>query len=404
MDDSSFESMAREIAGLLGIERQRHSEWSLETRAIHGYEGRDPRTGAVSYPIYQTATFAHPALHESTGFAYSRCGNPTVLELENTIALLEGGLKAYAYTSGLAAITTLLKMFQAGDHLLVSDDLYGGTYRLFHDVYATRYGLEFDFVDFCDLEAVERAIKPNTRAFFVETPTNPMMHVADIAALAQLAHGNGALLVVDNTFLTCFFQRPLELGADAVVYSGTKYLCGHNDVTCGFVVIRDETLLERSFMDYMSEGGALAPFEAWLMLRSLKTLGVRLRQQEANAKRICSWLKEHPHVTSVLYVGDSEHPGYELMQRQANGFGAMISFNVDSNERLLRVLERVQLITFAESLGGAESLITYPLVQTHGSIPAQIRDELGISETLLRLSVGLEDADDLIADLAQALA
>lgn len=404
MDDSSFESMAAEIAGLMGIDKHRNSAWSLETKAIHGYQGRDPQTGAVSFPIYQTATFAHPALHESTGFAYSRCGNPTVLELENTIALLEGGLKAYAYTSGMAAITTLLKLFEAGDHLLVSDDLYGGTYRLMHDVYAKRYGLEFDFVDFSDLDAVRAALRPTTKGFFVETPTNPMMHVADIAALASLAHESGAILVVDNTFLTCFFQKPLELGADAVVYSGTKYLCGHNDVTCGFVVIRDESLLQRSFMDYMSEGGALAPFEAWLMLRSLKTLGVRLRQQEASAKKIAAWLKQHPHVTSVYYVGDPEHPGYELSQRQTTGSGAMISFNVDSNERLLEVLKRVQLITFAESLGGAESLITYPLVQTHGSIPAPIREQLGISETLMRLSVGLEDADDLIADLEQALA
>ena len=404
MDDSSFEAMAAEIQGLLGIDKTRHSNWSLETNAIHGYEGRDPQTGAVSFPIYQTATFAHPALHESTGFAYSRCGNPTVLELENTIALLEGGLKAYAYTSGMAAITTLLKMFEHGDHLLVSDDLYGGTYRLLVDVYSKRYGIEFDFVDFSDLDAVKRAIKGNTKGFFLETPTNPMMHVSDIRALSDLAHDAGAILIVDNTFLTCYFQRPLDLGADVVVYSGTKYLCGHNDVTCGFVVIKDETLLERSFMDYMSEGGALAPFEAWLMLRSLKTLGVRLRQQEKSAKAICAFLKSHPHVTDVFYVGDPEHKSYELSQRQTTGSGAMISFNVDSNERLLEVLKRVELITFAESLGGAESLITYPLVQTHGSIPARIRDERGIGERLLRLSVGLEDADDLIRDLDQALA
>lgn len=403
MDDSSFEAMAAEIEGLMGIDKQRNAAWKLETKAIHGYIGRDPHTGSVSFPLYQSATFAHPALHESTGFAYSRCGNPTVLELENTIALLEGGLKAYAYTSGMSAITTLLKLFETGDHLLVSDDLYGGTYRLFNDVYAARYGLEFDYVDFCDLAAVEAAMKPNTKAFFVETPTNPMMRVADLDATAALAHAHGALFIVDNTFLTCYFQRPFEHGADVVLYSGTKYLCGHNDVTCGFLVIKDDTLLERSFMDFMSEGGALAPFEAWLMLRSLKTLGVRLRQQEASAKKICAFLKNHPNTRKVYYVGDAGHPQFELSSRQTSGFGAMISFETDTPERLLDVLRRVKLITFAESLGGAESLITYPLVQTHGSIPAPIREHLGINDRLLRLSVGLEDADDLIADLAQAL-
>lgn len=403
MDDSSFESMAAEIKDLMGIDQQLHKSWSIETKAIHGYAGIDPQTGAVSYPLYQTATFAHPALHESTGFAYSRCGNPTVLELENTIALLEGGLKAYAYTSGMSAITTLLKLFKSGDHLLVSEDLYGGTYRLLNDVYAKRYGLEATYVDFCDLDAVAAAIKPNTKAFFIETPTNPMMHVADIQKVADLAHKHGAILIVDNTFLTCYFQRPFDFGADIVVYSGTKYLCGHNDVICGFVVIKDKTLLERTFMDYMSEGGALAPFEAWLMLRSLKTLGVRLRQQEQNALKICAFLKNHPHVKKVYYIGDPDHPQYELTKQQTSGFGAMISFEVDTNERLLEVLKRTEVITFAESLGGAESLITYPLVQTHGSIPAQIRDALGINDCLLRLSVGLESVDDLIKDLDQAL-
>lgn len=404
MDDSSFEAMASEIKDLTGIDKGLHKGWSLETKAIHGYVGRDPETGAVSYPIYMSAAFAHPALHESTGFAYSRCGNPTTLELENTIALLEGGLKAFAFTSGMSAISTLLKRFEAGDHILLSDDLYGGTYRLLNDVYVARYGLEASYVDFCDLNAVEAAIKPNTKAFFIETPTNPMMHVADLERVAELAHAHGAVLIVDNTFLTCYFQRPLEHGADFVIYSGTKYLCGHNDVICGFLVVKDETLLERTFMDYMSEGAALAPFEAWLMLRSLKTLGVRLRQQEQNAKQICAYLKKHPHVKKVFYVGDPEHPQYELSCSQTNGFGAMISFEVDTPERLLEALKRVKLITFAESLGGTESLMTYPLVQTHGSIPAEVRDKLGINDRLLRLSVGLENIDDLLADLEQALA
>jgi len=406
MDDSSFKAMADEIEGLLGIDRTRHASWGFDTQAVRGYGAVSNAAGAVSQPIYQSATFAHPGLHRSTGFAYSRCGNPTVLELEDTIAMLEGGVKALAFCSGMAAISCVVKMFSTGDVVLVSDDLYGGTHRLFQDVYAARYGIEFVPVDFSDLPAVEETLArtPDVRAFFVETPTNPMMKVADIAALADLAHANGARLIVDNTFLTCYFQRPLELGADLVVYSGTKYLCGHNDVICGFLVIRDEELIERAFMDYMSEGDALSPFGAWLMLRSLKTLPLRLDAQQRRAQEICSFLKSHPHVGPVLYVGDPDHPAYSLSSKQATGFGAMISFYVDSAERAERVLERVRLVTFAESLGGVESLVTYPAVQTHGSIPAAVREQLGITDTLLRLSVGIEDVSDLIADLDQALA
>ncbi len=406
MDDSNFKAMADEIEGLLGIDRSRNAGLGFATKAVHGYGAFPDAAGSVSQPLYQTATFAHPALHRSTGFAYSRCGNPTVLELEDTIALLEGGCKALAYCSGMAAISSIVKLFEAGDVVLVSDDLYGGTHRLFQDVYAARYGIDFRSVDFSDLAAVESACAEadQIKAFFVETPTNPTMKVADIRALAELAHGRGALLIVDNTFLTCYFQRPFELGADLVIYSGTKYLCGHNDVICGFVVIRDEELIERVFMDYMSEGDALGPFDAWLMLRSLKTLTLRLDAQQQRAQEICTFLKGHPHVSRVLYVGDPDHPQYELSCAQSTGFGAMISFYTDSVERAERVLERVQLVTFAESLGGVESLITYPAVQTHGSIPAEIRERIGITDTLLRLSVGTEDAADLVADLDQALA
>jgi len=406
MDDSNFKAMADEIEGLLGIDRSRNAGLGFATKAVHGYGAFPDAAGSVSQPLYQTATFAHPALHHSTGFAYSRCGNPTVLELEDTIALLEGGCKALAYCSGMAAISSIVKLFEAGDIVLVSDDLYGGTHRLFQDVYATRYGIDFRSVDFSDLAAVESACAEadQIKAFFVETPTNPTMKVVDIRALAELAHGRGALLIVDNTFLTCYFQRPFELGADLVIYSGTKYLCGHNDVICGFVVIRDEELIERVFMDYISEGDALGPFDAWLMLRSLKTLTLRLDAQQQRAQEICTFLKGHPHVSRVLYVGDPDHPQYELSCAQSTGFGAMISFYTDSVERAERVLERVQLVTFAESLGGVESLITYPAVQTHGSIPAEIRERIGITDTLLRLSVGTEDAADLVADLDQALA
>ena len=403
MNDSSFETMADEIDGLLGIDRQKHAGWHADSIAVRGYEGIDARTGSISYPLYQSATFAHPAWGQSTGYCYSRCGNPTRLELENTIALLEGGKKAMAFSSGMAAITTLLKLLRAGDHVLVSDDLYGGTYRLFSNIY-TQYGLEFDYVDLTDPDALAASFKPNTRLVFLETPTNPTMKVADVAAVGEAAHAHGAVFAVDNTFLTMYFQKPFELGADVVIYSGTKYLCGHNDVLSGFLILRDNTLLEPLFNATMSEGNQLDPFDSWLMLRSLKTLGVRLRQQERNAKRIAEALKANPHVTDVFYVGDPDHPNYELSKRQTTGFGAMISFKTDTHERALAVLERTKLILFAESLGGTESLVTYPLVQTHGSIPKPMLDKLGIDDRLLRLSVGIEDIDDLLADLEQALA
>jgi cystathionine gamma-synthase len=402
MNDSSFEAMADEIDGLLGIDPDVRGELRPESIAVRGYGGVDERTGAISQPIHLSATFAHPAWGKSTGYCYSRCGNPTRLELENTIALLEGGVKALAFSSGMAAITTLLKILHTGDHVLVSDDLYGGTYRLFSQIYAN-YGLEFDYVDLADEATLAAAFKPNTRLVFLETPTNPTMKVADIAAVAQAAHAHGAYLAVDNTFLTMYFQKPLEHGADLVVYSGTKYLCGHNDALSGYLVLRDRTLLEPLFNATMSEGNQLDPFDSWLMLRSLKTLGVRMRQQERNAMRIATALKENPHVTEVFYVGDPAHPGYELSRRQTTGFGAMISFKTDTHERALAVLEKTKLILFAESLGGTESLITYPLVQTHGSIPAEMRDALGIDDRLLRLSVGIEDVEDLLADLEQAL-
>lgn len=403
MNDSSFEAMADEIDGLLGIDQQKHAGWHADSIAVRGYEGIDARTGSISYPLYQSATFAHPAWGQSTGYCYSRCGNPTRLELENTIALLEGGKKAMAFSSGMAAITTLLKLLRAGDHVLVSDDLYGGTYRLFSNIY-TQYGLEFDYVDLTDPDVLAASFKPNTRLVFLETPTNPTMKVADVAAVGEAAHAHGAVFAVDNTFLTMYFQKPFELGADVVIYSGTKYLCGHNDVLSGFLILRDNTLLEPLFNATMSEGNQLDPFDSWLMLRSLKTLGVRLRQQERNAKRIAEALKANPHVTDVFYVGDPDHPNYKLSKRQTTGFGAMISFKTDTHERALAVLERTKLILFAESLGGTESLVTYPLVQTHGSIPKPMLEKLGIDDRLLRLSVGIEDIDDLLADLEQALA
>ena len=402
MIEGTLEEQAQYVEGLLGIDVQARADRRVATNLVHGYGTREEPAGDVSAPIHMSSTFAHPSFDGSTGYMYSRCGNPTRLELENTIALLEGGRKAWAFSSGMSAIAALLKLFGAGDHLLVSDDLYGGTYRLFSDIYA-RFGLEFDYVDFTDLAAVEAAIRPSTRAFFVETPTNPTMKVIDLAAASELAHGRGFLFVVDNTLMTPYCQRPFDFGADIVVHSGTKYLCGHNDVTAGFLVVRDESFLENFFTIAMSEGALLSPADSWLMLRSLKTLGVRLDRQQENALAIASFLKGHGRVRDVYYVGDPDHPGYELGCRQTSGFGAMISFRVDSPDLLRAALGRLRVISYAESLGSVESLMTFPLMQTHGAMAPELREKLGIDERLLRLSVGIEDVRDLIADLEQAL-
>lgn len=402
MIEGTLEEQAEFIDGLLGIDEHAHDDRRAATNLVHGYGTHDEPTGGISTPIHMSSTFAHPSFDGSTGYMYSRCGNPTRLELENTIALLEGGRKAWAFSSGMSAIAALLKLFSAGDHLLVSDDLYGGTYRLFSDIYA-RYGLEFDYVDFTDLGEVEAAIRPNTRAFFVETPTNPTMKVVDLAATSELAHAHDLMFVVDNTLMTPYFQRPFDFGADIVIHSGTKYLCGHNDVTAGFLVARDETHLQDFFVITMSEGALLSPADSWLMLRSLKTLGVRLDRQQENALQITEFLKNHEHVRDVYYVGDPDHPAYELSCRQTSGFGAMISFRVDTPDRVSPVLERIGLISYAESLGSVESLMTFPLMQTHGAMAPELREKLGIDDCLLRLAVGIEDIRDLIVDLDQAL-
>ena len=402
MIEGTLEEQAQFIEGLLGIEPSAHSDRRALTNLVHGYDEHDAATGAISTPLHLSSTFAHPSFDGSTGFMYSRCGNPTRLELENTVAMLEGGKKAWAFSSGMAAIATLLKLFAAGDHLLVSDDLYGGTYRLFSAIYA-HYGIQFDYVDFTDLDLVAASIKPNTKAVFVESPTNPTMKVIDLDAVSTLVHYRRALFIVDNTLLTPYFQQPFDFGADIVVHSGTKYLCGHNDVTAGFLVVRDSTLIEKLFTITMSEGALLSPFDSWLMLRSLKTLGIRLERQQSNALAIASFLKACPQVSQIYYVGDHDHPAYELSCRQTRGFGAMISFRVDTQQRVLDVLERVKVISYAESLGGVESLITFPLMQTHGAMAPELREKLGIDDRLLRLSVGIEDVNDLMDDLQQAL-
>lgn len=375
---------------------------SIETKVVHGCKGCDPQTGAVSFPIYQSATFRHPGLNQTTGYDYSRLQNPTREELENTIASLENGRYGFAFSSGMAAISTVLSLFMPGQHIIVSDDLYGGTYRLFEEIYK-RYGIEFTYADTSRIREVERSLKSATAAIFIETPSNPMMKVTDIAMTVVLAKSRKILTIVDNTFLTPYFQRPLELGADIVIHSGTKYLGGHNDTLAGFLVVNDDGLAERIKLIQKSEGAVLAPFDSWLILRGIKTLGVRLEKQEKNALAVAEWLRRHEKVERVYYAGLSDYEGYEISKRQASGFGAMISFSVRDKALVEQVLERVQLIIFAESLGGVESLITYPIVQTHSAIPEEMREKIGVTDKLLRLSVGIEAAEDIISDLEQAL-
>lgn len=364
---------------------------------------RDAKTGAISVPIYQTASFSHPALGQSTGFDYSRTSNPTRLALEETLAAIDGGHRAFAFASGLAAIDGVLRLFRAGDRLVATEDLYGGTFRLFEKIYRP-LGLDVLYVNTADLSAVQRALAaPGVRGVFIESPTNPLLRIADIRSIAEYAHARGILTIVDNTFLTPYLQRPLEQGADLAVYSATKYLAGHNDVVAGAVVARTPELAERLAFLQNAVGGILGPQDAWLVLRGLKTLSLRIERQQANAQRIAEWLRSHPHVRAVHYPGLADHPGREVLVREQSGFGGMIALEVDNAARVPGILAGVKVFLFAESLGGVESLITYPSVQTHADIDAATRARLGIHDRLLRLSVGIEDADDLIADLKSVL-
>lgn len=375
-------------------------DFTLEVHGCHEYD----KTGAISEPIYLSATFRHPAFGQSTGYDYGRVANPTRENLEKSLAMLEQGERCWAVSSGMAAINLVLKLFKPGDHVLLSEDLYGGTVRLANDIYS-HYGIEFEFVDTTDMELVSGKIRANTKGLFIETPSNPMMLISDIKALAQLAHANDAWLIVDNTFLSPHFQKPITLGADIVVHSGTKYLCGHNDVIAGFLIVADKegAAARRVELLAKSEGPNLSTFDSWLMLRSLKTLGLRVEKQAENALAIAKWLQKQPQVTAVYYPGLPEHPGFALQSRQAAGFGGMVSFKVTSAELAKNVLARLKLIAFAESLGGVESLLTYPLAQTHAEMPQELLARTGLDDKLLRLSVGIEAVADLIADLQQAL-
>ena len=375
-------------------------DYSLEVHGCHTYDS----TGAISQPIYLSATYRHPGFGQSTGYDYGRVANPTRDKLEQTVAELERGQRCWALSSGMAAINLIIHSFSPGDHILLSEDLYGGTVRIANDIYSL-YGLEFEYVDTSDNELVAKHIRPNTKGIFIETPSNPMMLISDIAALANLAHKNNAILIVDNTFLSPHFQKPLALGADVVVHSGTKYLCGHNDIIAGFIILKDKDtpLCQKLELLVKSEGPNLSPMDAWLMLRSLKTLGLRVERQAENALAMAKWLREQPQVTEVFYVGLPDQPGYALQQKQATGNGSMISFKVTSPELAKAVLGRLKLIAFAESLGGVESLLTYPIAQTHAEMPKEMLAKTGLDDKLLRFSVGIEDLEDLIADLKQAL-
>ena len=356
--------------------------------------------GAVSFPIYQTATYAHPGVGKSTGFDYSRLQNPTRAQLEKLVAQLEGGTDAFALSSGMAAITLLFEIFKPGDHLVIDSDLYGGSIRLFDHVSA-KNGIRFTRAN-CSREDIEPLLRPETKAIYVETPTNPMMNVADIEKLSHIARKRKILLVVDNTFLSPYFQNPLALGADIVVHSGTKFLAGHNDTLAGFIVTNRADVQEKLRFLIKTTGAGLSPFDCWLVMRGIKTLALRMEAGQKNALKIVEWLKKQKKVTKVIYPGLPEHSGYQIMRRQAKGFGSMVTFNVEDEAMAKKILGSVKLIKYAESLGGVETLITYPTTQTHADVPEELRLKNGITPATLRLSVGIENADDLIYDLEQA--
>ncbi|MCM3572574.1 bifunctional cystathionine gamma-lyase/homocysteine desulfhydrase [Mesobacillus subterraneus] len=373
-----------------------------KTKMIHGGIPGDKTTGAVSFPIYQVSTYKQDDVGVHKGYEYSRTGNPTRFALEELIKDLEEGKRGFAFGSGMAAITAVMMLFNSGDHIILTDDVYGGTYRVMNKV-LNRIGIESTFVDTTDLEAVKAAIQPNTKALYIETPTNPLLKVTDIKACAELAKEHGLLTIVDNTFSTPYWQTPLTLGADMVLHSATKYLGGHSDVVAGLVVVTDEKLADDLHFVQNSTGGILGPQDSWLLVRGIKTLGLRMEAHEANTKRIVEFLSVHKGVEKIYYPGLETHPQHAIAKEQAGGFGGMVSFDVGSAEKAAEVLGKVKYFTLAESLGAVESLISVPAKMTHASIPAERRAELGITDGLIRISVGIEDAEDLIEDLKQAL-
>ncbi|SFP50866.1 cystathionine gamma-synthase [Butyrivibrio proteoclasticus] len=375
---------------------------SIETKCQQLDRNLMDKWGAISYPIYQTATFAHDGFGQSTGYDYTRMQNPTRQQLESIVAYLENGKDALAFSSGMAAIATVMELFKPGDHFIIDEDLYGGSIRLFNEI-SKKNGLTYTAISL-STEDITPYITEKTKAVYLETPTNPMMNVTDIRKLSKITKEHGLLLIVDNTFLSPYFQNPLNLGADIVVHSGTKFLGGHHDTIGGFVVVKDEELDERIRFIYKTTGAGLSPFDSWLILRGIRTLAVRLDRAQQNALELAEFLKEQEHVTKVIYPGLPEHPGYEIMKKQARGFGAMLTFEVDSAEFAKKILNNVQLIYFAESLGGTETLITYPITQTHADVPKELLEKNGINDRVLRLSVGIEGIRDLKAELTRVFA
>ena len=373
-----------------------------DTICVHPSRCQKLPYGAIATPIFQSATFVHEGVETESLYSYSRLQNPTRAALESRVAEMEGGEDAIAFATGMAAETTLMNLFESSGHIIAGDDLYGGTLRLFRHI-STPSGLRFDFVNMESAENVREKLKPDTKAVYVETPSNPTMQVTDIAAVAEIAHLAGALLIVDNTFLSPYFQRPLELGADIVVHSGTKYLCGHNDTLAGFLVVKKKEISEKLRYHAKTVGACLAPFDCFLLERGIKTLAVRLDKQAANAEKIANWLRQRPEVKKVYYIGFPDHPGYAVTKRQCTGFGGMLSMEVDSPETARKILRSVKLFQYAESLGGVDSLVTYPMCQTHADVPEDERLRRGINDRFLRFSIGIENADDLIEDLRQAL-
>ncbi|MCF6287074.1 MAG: PLP-dependent aspartate aminotransferase family protein [Candidatus Hydrogenedentes bacterium] len=375
----------------------------FRTRAIHAGQGPDPQHGAVMTPVFQSSTFAFNSPDDPGEFDYSRSGNPTRKALEECLASLENGTRGFAFATGMAAETTLMMLCNAGDHLIASDECYGGTYRVLMSVMKTK-GIEIELVDLGDLNAVRHAIKPNTKMLWIESPTNPLMKVVDIQALAKIGAGNGIITVVDNTFLSPYLQNPLDLGIDIVVHSTTKYINGHSDVVGGGVVVKDDKLAEQIYFLQNAIGAVPGPWDCFLVLRGIKTLALRMEAHQKNAQALAEFLEQHPKIDKVLYPGLPSHPQYELNKKQARGAGGMLSFYIKGGvEEAYDVLGKLELFSQAVSLGGVESLIEYPWTMTHGPMPKSARREMGIEEKLIRVPVGLEDVDDLLADFAQAL-
>lgn len=379
-------------------------DYKFETRCIHRdneHEEGHPY-GSVCTPIYQTATFYHPGIGQTTGFNYTRESNPTRTELEDIVTSLEEAKDTVACANGMAAIVLCMELFESGEHIVCSEDLYGGSVRMFQTTGEKR-GLTFTYVNTADAAATEAAIKNNTKALYIETPSNPTMQITDLAKMKSLADKYNLLLIVDNTFLSPYFQKPIRFGADLVIHSGTKFLGGHNDTLAGFLSTSREDLAAKIRYLYKTVGSCLPPFDSYLLIRGIKTLPIRMERQQENALAIAKWLQTQKKIKQVYYIGLEDHPGYEINKKQTTGFGSMISIRTDSEATARRVLERIRLITYAESLGGVESLMTYPMLQTHGDVPVETRERLGITEDFLRFSVGIENVDDLIADLDQAL-